>query len=174
MKEIEVSNMDITSNIKVIGTLANKTNLLALNAAIEAAKAGDAGKGFAVVADEVKTLAKKTNEFLANINQSMDISFLKIKNGIEQTLITERLMEEIYEFINKVNETSNSVNDSLEAQEMGIIEISNASDDISKSSDKNSHSMNDITEEVKEISKTTSNLSDMVYKLNKEISEFEF
>ncbi len=46
--------------VRLIGSIAGRTNLLALNATIEAARAGDAGKGFAVVASEVKTLATQT------------------------------------------------------------------------------------------------------------------
>jgi methyl-accepting chemotaxis protein len=46
--------------VKLISSIASKTNLLALNAAIEAARAGDAGRGFAVVAQEVKLLASNT------------------------------------------------------------------------------------------------------------------
>jgi methyl-accepting chemotaxis protein len=55
--------------LEVIRSIADQTNLLALNAAIEAARAGDAGRGFAVVADEVRTLARRTAESTAEIDQ---------------------------------------------------------------------------------------------------------
>lgn len=59
---------EITNITRVIGDIADETNLLSLNASIEAARAGAAGKGFTVVASEIGKLAQTSMESVKHID----------------------------------------------------------------------------------------------------------
>lgn len=65
--KVGTASGEIVDIIKLIGDIAEETNLLSLNASIEAARAGEARRGFAVVASQIGVLAKNSADSVAHI-----------------------------------------------------------------------------------------------------------
>jgi methyl-accepting chemotaxis protein len=69
---LQNSSAKIGNVVRLIATIAKRSNLLALNATIEAARAGEAGRGFAIVASEVKELSIQTQQATEQIRADIE------------------------------------------------------------------------------------------------------
>lgn len=82
VKKLSDAALRIGHVVRVINTIARKTNMLALNATIEATRAGAAGLGFSVVAAEVKALAQQTAAATGDIEQEITTIGMEISHAV--------------------------------------------------------------------------------------------
>jgi methyl-accepting chemotaxis protein len=162
----------ITYIVKLIGNIAEKTNLLALNSTIEAARAGEMGKGFSVVASEIKNLASQTMDATQKITDEIT----KITNLVSQTVNN---IDQVSKTMLEMSDISNSISAAIEEQSVTTKEISNNMTLTSNSSKEMEEVANSMKQKSKEglessceVKKAITEVKDNINVLTKELSDF--
>jgi methyl-accepting chemotaxis protein len=161
--------------LQVVQDIADQTNLLALNAAIEAARAGEVGRGFAVVADEVRTLARRTQESVngvgetvANVQQRVAAVVDAIERGRTRLAETESRSADVEQALARIVEASAMVkgmNDEiLEAvlnKQRLAQEISDSAGEINLSGDRTVQQVEQAVDTARRLAEVSSNLDQL-------------
>ena len=115
MTQLETDTNRIGGVLDVIKNVAEQTNLLALNAAIEAARAGEQGRGFAVVADEVRSLAKRTQDSTAEIQQIIEAVQRGATNAMNAMKTSQSKTGATLEMAGQAGQSINQITQSISA-----------------------------------------------------------
>lgn len=111
IKRLGERSQEIGGIVKLIETIAERTNMLALNANMQAAQAGEAGRGFMVVAAEVQRLAESAKEatdqiskLVGNIQVETGDTIAAMDQAIEEVVEGSELAEQAATQINRNQE----------------------------------------------------------------------
>jgi twitching motility protein PilJ len=94
IKRLGERSQEISGIVKLIDTIAERTNMLALNANMQAAQAGEAGRGFMVVAAEVQRLAESAKEATHQISKL--VNNIQVETG-DTIAAMDQAIEEVVE-----------------------------------------------------------------------------
>jgi methyl-accepting chemotaxis protein len=167
------SSAEIGQVIKVITSIAQKTDLLALNATVEAARAGEVGAGFAVVANEVKELAKQTSNATEDISRKIEAIQTDAKAAVTA-------IGSISGIITHVNEIAGTIAAAVEEQSATAHEMSRNLTDAAKGSGEVSQNIQGVAQAAQNTShgatdsmKAAQQLAQLSHKLRGLVEQFK-
>lgn len=188
--KVDTASGEIVDIIKLIGDIAEETNLLSLNASIEAARAGEAGRGFAVVASQIGVLAKNSADSVAHITSLINEINGLVDDAVKQgrssasdiessadlihTAVdtfdqifqniqeTSHLIEGVVEKINQVDQVATNVAAISEEQAASSDEILATSESMLQQAKSISKNSEQVEEEAGNLAESADQLADQV------------
>ncbi len=175
INDVGTASNEITEIVKLIGSIAEETNLLSLNASIEAARAGETGKGFAVVANEIGKLAQTSTNSVQQITELVYGIDNLVKDAEKKAEESVRSIDESSEYINNavdtfsliyqnIQQTNEMVADMIEK----VGEVDAVATDVAAISEEQAASADIILSTSEEIVKQSSKLTSNSEKVAKE------
>jgi len=166
IQELGRQSETISSIVRVIGEIADQTNLLALNAAIEAARAGEQGRGFAVVADEVRKLAERTGQATKDITQMIDAVRSGTRHAVEGM---EQCVVKVEHGVELANDAGNNVNSLDQSAQKSLSQIA----DIASAMEEQRAAAETIAVSVEEIAKMASSNLESLHNADQNMAKLQ-
>ncbi len=159
MTQINESNKEIESIVKLIAEIGNKTKvindivfqtkLLSFNASVEAARAGENGKGFAVVAEEVGKLASMSGNAALEITNMLDSSIHKVEAIVKESREkVGKLVAEGKVSVEVGTRVANECGEVLKEIVVSVASVSDAVSEISTASQEQSQGVQEVTKAI--------------------------
>lgn len=133
VNKVGTASGEIVDIIRLIGDIAEETNLLSLNASIEAARAGEAGRGFAVVATQIGTLAKNSADSVSHITDLINEINGLVKDAVSQAGSSAGEIENSAELIHTAVDTFDQIYQNIQDTSSlieGVVEKINEVDQV--------------------------------------------
>ncbi len=178
---------EIGNKTKVIHDIVFQTKLLSFNASVEAARAGEHGKGFAVVAEEIGNLAQMSGNAAKEIGDLLSASTGKAEKIVQDTrekvksLISQNqskiklgtkvahecgdALEKIVQNVIHVTEMMNEISTATGEQNVGIVEINKAMNQLEEVTQENSSTSTQVADYSQNISTQAQALQEVVSKM---------
>jgi methyl-accepting chemotaxis protein len=131
IEAIQSGSTRMAEIVRVIGEIANQTNLLAFNAAIEAARAGQHGVGFSVVAGEVRKLAERSSLAAREIAKLIDESVLQVTTGAQVSKDASRSFEDILHSVGRTGTSMGEIAAAADVQQRMANQVAGVIEDLS-------------------------------------------
>ncbi len=129
IESLETEMAEINDILRLIGQVAQKTNILAVNARIESSRGGESGEGYSVVAEEIRELAEETKDAAEEVEDRLT----RLGRQIEDA------GEDVRDARSRVTRASETVQQTVSA----LDEVATLADDV----DDNVASISDATDD---------------------------
>ena len=174
VNKVGSASKEIVDIIKLIGDIADETNLLSLNASIEAARAGEQGRGFAVVASQIQKLAEQSNDSAKQIDDITNVLIqdsthaVDTMQGVQQIMAvqsdkmqqTEKRFADVYEGVEKAIGGVGTISGRTESLDDSRSKVVDVVQNLSAIAEQNAASSQETSASVVEVSNTLANISD--------------
>lgn len=173
MDEIAKFSKEISAVVKIINDISFQTNLLALNAGVEAARAGSAGSGFAVVASEVRSLAQRSADSAAEIEQLIGRSSAHVDKGVDVVQKTADALRVVSTSVSEISEHVFKIKQEARSQSEELVQVQESLGELDKDTQSNAAMFEETTAASHSLTESANALAKLAGRFDSGRTEFD-